>query len=210
MVRATPGAVKSSAKGEIRMQEQLEGRLKWERSPEGMVVSIPVRRGASTAGYALLVLVWLAIASVHYWHLLASNPADNPDYSMELMAIGLYIFGFFLFLGWVAWTMTGESVLILDPAELKIQKRLLGIDVATRKFRTSDIRNIRFVRPRRFWAIRSDTDPSTSKIQFVTSKGFQSFAKGIAEAEANALIERMTEIYRFPRSGETYYGAMAK
>lgn len=192
------------------MQEQLEGRLKWERSPTGMVVSIPVRRGPSTAGYALLVLIWLAIASVHYWHLLSSNRPDNADYTMELIAIGIYVFGFLLFLGWLAWSVTGESVLILDSDELKIQKRALGIDVATRKFRTSDIRNIRFVRPRQFWALRSDTDPSTSKIQFVTSTGFQSFAKGIAESEAAALIERMSEIYRFPRGGETYYGAIAK
>jgi hypothetical protein len=189
------------------MQETLEGRLKWERTPQGIFVSIPIRRGPSTAGYALLILIWLAIASVHYWHMLSSQHADSSQYQLEMAAIAIYVFGFFLFVGWLAWTTTGETVVLLDGNELKIQKRALGIELATRRHRNSDIRNIRFVRPKQFWALRSDTDPSTSKIQFVTAHGFDSFAKGIGESEAAALIERMMEIYPFPKSGETYRSA---
>jgi hypothetical protein len=192
------------------MREMLEGRLEWERTPEGILVSIPVRRGPSTAGYALLVIVWLTIASVHYWHLLSGNHIDSSQYTLELAAIAIYVFGFFFFLGWLAWTVTGETLVMLDHNELKVQKRALGIEVATRTYRNSDIRNIRFIRPKQFWALRADTDPSTSKVQFVTTHGFHVFGKGIGETEAIALIERMMEIYPFPRSGERYYNAVVR
>lgn len=192
------------------MREMLEGRLEWERTPEGIVVSIPVRRGPSTAGYALLVIIWLTIASVHYWHLLSGSHVDSQQYTLELVAVTIYVFGFFFFLGWLAWTVTGETLVLLDHNELKIQKRVVGIEVATRTHRNSDIRNIRFVRPKQFWALRADTDPSTSKIQFVSTQGFQAFGKGIGETEAVALIERMMEVYPFPRSGERYYNAVVR
>lgn len=192
------------------MLETLEGRLKWERTAQGILVSVPVRRGPSLAGYALLVVVWLTIASIHYWHLFSSPTADTPERTLQFAAIAIYVFGFFLFLAWLLWTATGETMVMLDSEELRIQRRVIGIDVSTSTYRTSDIRNVRFVRPTPFWALRSDTDPSTSKIQFVTTRGFHSFAKGIGESEAAALIERMVEIYRFPRSGESYYGAVAK
>jgi len=81
------------------MQDTLEGRLKWERTPGGIFVSIPVRRGASTAGYALLVLLWLTIASVHYWHLFTNPRLDSPRVLFQLIAIGIYVLGFFFFLG---------------------------------------------------------------------------------------------------------------
>jgi len=192
------------------MREQLEGRLKWERTQGGIAFYVPVRRGPSTAGYALLVVVWLTIASIHYWHLFSGPRSDTPERTLELVAIAIYVFGFFVFLGWAAWTATGETVVMLDSDEMKIQRRIVGIELTTQNYRTNEIRNIRFVKPVRFWALRSDTDPSTSKIQFVTTNGFHTFGRGIAESEARALIERMGEVYRFPRSGETYYGAVAR
>jgi hypothetical protein len=192
------------------MQEQLEGRLKWERTPEGIMVSIPVRRGATTAGYALLVLIWLTIASVHYWHLFSTPRAGGPSEGLQLIAIALYVFGFFFFAAWAVWTVTGETVVMLDPSMLKIQQRILGIEISTRRFKTIEAWNFRFVRPTRFWALRADTDPGTSKIEFDTPKGTHKFANGIAESEARALIDRMIEVYRFPRSGESYFSAFAK
>src|SRR5579863_4265615 len=77
------------------MQETLEGRLKWERTPGGILVSIPVRRGASTVGYVLLVLIWITIASVHYWHLFTQPRLDSPEAMYQLIAIGIYVLGFF-------------------------------------------------------------------------------------------------------------------
>jgi hypothetical protein len=192
------------------MQDTLEGRLKWERTPGGIFVSIPVRRGASTAGYALLVLLWLTIASVHYWHLFTNPRLDSPRVLFQLIAIGIYVLGFFFFLGWLAWTVTGETVLLLDSDEMKIQQRAMGIELSSRKFRTSDVHSFNFVRPKHFWALRADTDPSSSRIRFSVGGKFHYFARGISETEAYALVERMVEIYRFPGSGEQYWGAVAK
>jgi hypothetical protein len=192
------------------MQEILEGRLEWERTPGRIAVSIPVRRGPSTAGYAFLIVVWLTIASVHYWRLLSGNHLDSSQYTFELVAVAIYVFGFFFFLGWLAWTVTGETVVTLDAGELTIQKRALGIEISTQTHQNTDIRNIRFVRAKQFWALRADTDPSTSKIQFVTNHGFHTFGKGIGETEAAVLIERMIELYPFPKSGERYYNAVLR
>jgi hypothetical protein len=192
------------------MLEPLEGRLKWERTENGIFVSIPVRRGASTFGYSVLVLIWLTIASVHYWHLLSQPRGDAPNITLQLIAVSLYVFGLFIFICWGLWAVTGETVVILSPAEMKIQQRVLGIEVSTRKYRTNEAWNFRFVRPTRFWALRADTDPSSSKIQFNSPRGPQNFAKGIAESEARALIERMVEVYRFQRSGDSYHGALTK
>jgi hypothetical protein len=189
------------------MEEILEGRLECEHTPGRIVVSIPVRRGPSAFGYALLVIVWLTIASIHYYHLLSGNHIDSTQYTLELAAVAIYVFGFFIFLGWLAWVGTGETVVTLDVAEFRIQKRALGIELSTHKFLNRDIRNIRYVKPKKFWALRADTDPSTSKIQFVTTNGFHTFGRGIGEAEATALIEAMMEIFPFPKSGERYYSA---
>jgi|SRR5580658_778100 hypothetical protein len=192
------------------MGETLEGRLKWERTPGGILVSIPVRRGATTAGYALLVLLWLTIASVHYWHLFSEPRPDSPRAIFQLIAIGIYVLGFFFFLGWLAWTVTGETVVLLDADELKIQHKALGIELSSHSYKNSDVHNFNFVRPKPFWALRADTDPSSSRIRFSAGGKYHYFANGVSEAEAMALVERMVEIYRFPGSGEQYWGAIAK
>src|SRR5580698_545519 len=119
------------------MLETLEGRLKWERIPGGIQISIPVRRGTSTAGYALLVLIWLTIASIHYWHLFTQPRLDSPDAIYQLMAVCLYVVGFIFFLGWLAWTSTGETLLSIDSNDMKIQHKAMGIELSSHSYRTN-------------------------------------------------------------------------
>lgn len=192
------------------MLETLSGRLKWERTPGGVMISIPVRRGASTIGYAALVVVWLTIASVHYWHLFTQPRMDSPDAIYQLIAIAIYVVGFFFFLGWIAWATTGETVMLLDEGRMTLQQRVLGIEIATRTFNNHEVHSFSYIRPKSFWAMRADTDPSSSRIRFSAGGKHHFFAKGISESEAFALVERMVEIYRFPGSGEQYWGAVAK
>lgn len=192
------------------MQETLTGRLKWERTSTGIQISVPVRRGATTVGYVFLVLIWITIASVHYWHLFTQPRGDSPEAIYQFIAILLYVVGFFLFLGWLAWITTGETLVILDPGEMKIQRRVLGIEVSSRTFQNHEVHSFNFVRPKPFWALRTDTDPSSSRIRFIVAGKYHYFARGVSEAEAFALVERMVEIYRFPGSGEQYWGAVAK
>lgn len=190
--------------------DKLEGRVKWERTPGGILIVVPVRRGASTAGYAALVLIWLTIASVHYWHLFNNPRLDGTAETYILIAIVIYIVGFLIFLGWLAWTATGETVLVLDQNDMKLQNRALGIEISSRTFRTMDVHSFNYVRPKQFWALRADTDPSSSRIRFTAGGKYHYFARGVTEAEAFALVERMVEVHRFPGSGEQYWGAVAK
>ena len=169
-----------------------------------------MRRGASTAGYAALILLWLTIASIHYWHLFSGPHFDSPDEIYQLIAIAIYVVGFVIFLIWLAWTSTGETVVTVDPNQMVIQKRALGIEVASETYRTVDVHSFNFVRPKPFWALRADTDPSSSRIRFTVSGKYHYFARGVSEAEAFALVERMVEVHRFPGSGEQYWGAVAK
>jgi hypothetical protein len=192
------------------MLETLEGRLKWERTPGGILVTIPVRRGPSTAGYALLVLLWLTIASIHYWHLFSQPQLNNPNVIFQLIAIALYVLGFLFFLGWLVWTATGETLLSLDAGQMTIQQKVLGIELNSRSFNTRDVHSFNYIRPKPFWALRSDTDPSSSRIRFSVLGKYHYFARGISEAEAYALVEHMLDVYRFPGSGEQYWGAVAR
>jgi hypothetical protein len=192
------------------MQETLAGRLKWERIPGGIQISIPVRRGASTIGYVGLVVVWLTIASIHYWHLFSQQRTDDPAAMYELIAVGIYVVGFFFFLGWMAWVVTGETLLLLDEGRMTIQQRVMGIDISTQSYNNHEVHSFTYVRPKPFWALRADTDPSSSRIRFSVAGKYHFFARGISESEAYALVERMVEIYRFPGSGEQYWGAVTK
>jgi hypothetical protein len=192
------------------MLETLEGRIKWEHTPAGLFVTIPVRRGATTVGYAGLVLVWLTIASIHYWHMMKEPGPESPEFMFQVIAVSIYAFGFFFFLAWLAWTLTGETVVMLDESELKIQKRAVGIELTSQSFRTHEVHSFNFIRPRPFWALRADTDPNSSKVRFTVAGKYHYFASGISEAEATALVEKMVTVYHFPGTGEQYWGAVTK
>jgi hypothetical protein len=168
------------------MLETLEGRLKWDRTQGGILITIPVRRGASTVGYVALVIVWLTIASIHYWHLFSS--ANGPDAIYELIAVAIYVVGFFLFLGWMAWVATGETVMILDGSRMTLQKRVLGIEVSSQSFNNHDIHSFLYIRPKAFWALRADTDPSSSRIRFTVAGKHYFFGRFIGFRAAESSI----------------------
>ena len=66
------------------------------------------------------------------------------------------------------------------------------------------VRNVDSVPPTRSWASQDDTDPKTSKIQFQAGFLTRTFASGVNEAEANALIAGMQGIYKFPNYLESH------
>lgn len=103
---------------------------------------------------------------------------------------------------WILWNFTGRTIVSINQSELKIQRRVLGFEWDTRRFATSDIRNLRYLPPTEIWAFRTDTDPNTSKIQFQTKNKTVRFARGITEREACALFDRLETIYKFPKDSE--------
>jgi hypothetical protein len=105
---------------------------------------------------------------------------------------------FCIFLAWAAWAFTSESMLTLDETTIKIQNRVLGIEVMTNTFPTADAHAFRFIPPGGYSRSKNIADPRTSKIQFKVGSKTYTFGKGLTELEAFVLMERMQEIYKFP------------
>jgi hypothetical protein len=182
------------------MFEKLEGRVMIEKTGHGLRISIPVRRGPFAAIYGPLVAIWLGLATIRYWHLLAGPHPEDLNFNLQMIAIGIYVFGFIYFVCWLAWTMTGENVVILNPPEVKIESRVFGVPLASRTFQASQIHRIRFIPHKKVATQRSVINPNSSCIRFEVDKRSESFAKGVTEDEARALIDKMLLIYEFPRS----------
>jgi hypothetical protein len=179
------------------MLERLAGRLTSETTPKGTLVLIPARRSAITAFCSPIVVVWAVIAAVHYSHVLAAPRPEDSEFTLQLIAVGIYIAGLCFFIGWLSWILTGETILTLGSDEMKVQHRIFGIGMDTHKFIPSDIRNLRYTPPVESWPFRTYTDPSTSSIRFRVGHRSYRLAKGITEAEAFALLLEMHKVYHF-------------
>jgi len=88
----------------------------------------------------------------------------------------------------------------LNPPEVKIQTRVFGVNLSTRTLQTNQINRMKFIPPSRFVTQRSVLNPNSSRIQFLVNDRPQSFAKGVSKDEARALIDKMLQVYEFPRS----------
>jgi hypothetical protein len=191
---------KMGRQGAARMYENLEGRVMFETTDHGLRIAIPVRRGPFLAIYAPLVVIWLGLATVRYWNLLAGPHPEDINFDLQMIAIGVYVVGFLYFVCWLAWTMSGETVVILNPPTVEIQNCVFGFPLSTRTFQASQIHRIRFIPHTRIATQRSIINPTSSCIRFEVNKRSESFAKGVTEYEARALIDRMLLMYEFPRS----------
>jgi hypothetical protein len=182
------------------MLETLAGRLTWERRGESIRVAIPARAGQFAVIYGPVVVVWLVIATIRYVILLSSSHPDDTNFILQMIAMGIYILGVFYFVWWLAWTLTGETILTLDPVEMNIQRRVLGIELDTRCFRCESVERLMFVRPGKSESSFSIFDLGSGRIQFRANNSIHRFARGILEDEANALIEQMLKRLQFPRN----------
>jgi hypothetical protein len=182
------------------MYETLEGRITFEKTDHGIRIAIPVRRGPFAAIYGPLVAIWLILATIRYWNLLAGPHVEDANFDLQQIAIGIYVVGFLYFVCWLAWTMTGKTVITLYPPQVKIDTCVFGLAVISRTFQTSEINRFRFVPHKRVITQRSVLDPNSSRIRFEANNRSENFAKGVTEDEARALIDKMLQVYEFPRS----------
>jgi len=182
------------------MLDKLEGRLTCGKTNQGVCIAIPVRHGPFTGLYAPLILIWLVIATIRYWSVLTEPHPNNTEFMLQMIAFGIYVLGFFFFVGWVAWTMTAETVVVLNPTEIRIERRVLGVEVAAHTYRTNQVSRLKFISPSKISTQNSVLNPNSSRIQFLMDNKPQRFAKGVTETEARALIDKMLEPYEFPGS----------
>jgi len=182
-----------------KMFQLLEGRVTWERTPDGISVEIPARRGALSSLYIPLLAIFVAFMWGYHGYE-KGRDLTSPDVQSVLQAItvvGIAI-GFFFVVTWLAYTFTSQTFLTLNPSQLKIQQRVMGIDLVTRSFPTKDIHDLKFIPPASPLGGKGEIDPNTGRVQFQLGKQTQSFAAGITAAEAFALLHEMLEIYKFP------------
>jgi len=180
------------------MLDTLTGRLKWRYTDTGIYVEIPSRHGGMTYLYGPVVGTWLIAAAIRYRHLLSAHPVENTGLILQLIAIGIYAFGFVFALCWLLWTFTNDTTLTIDPIEMKIQRRVMGHEVTTQTFRTRDVHGLRFVAPRGSFASEPEIDPKTSRIQFQTLNATHILVVGVTESESLALLTSMHRIHKFP------------
>ena len=181
------------------MLEELEGRLSWEQKPGGMVVHIPSRRGSLFMLFGPVVGVWLMFAAAHYSVSVGPNATPEEIQSaLTWLIVSGFGVTFCILLAWAAWAFTSESMLSMDQTTIKIQNRVLGIEIMTKTFPLIDAHNFRFIPPGGYSSGSKVVDPRTSKIQFKVGSKVYTFARGVTELEAFVLMERMHDFYKFP------------
>lgn len=176
------------------MLKELAGRLMWEQTAEEIRAEIPALFNWQVVPDAALVCVWMVGAWLYQKNF-------SPGRGLAILAwscIVAGVVGLFIVTSWVLWGLTGETILTLNPAELKIQRQVLGIEWDTRTFACNDVHDLRYVPPTNRWAFRDGADPNASRIRFQAKGKIRRFAGGVTHREAYALIDRMLAVYRFP------------
>jgi hypothetical protein len=168
------------------MLEKLAGRLKWERTGDGIRVLIP----AWAPWLVTFNGVWLYMVPLTTVQAFDKLRGITGSESSAPAWIGLL-----LCVTWFTMIFTARQVLTLNPAEMTIQVRLFGIGVRERTRATSRLRNLRFV-PSGFGDFASMN--AMSRIEIDRDFKTRKFAFGITEGEAETLIEKMMEVYKFP------------
>jgi len=180
------------------MFQTLNGRIKWKHTARGVFITIPVRRGAMTHLYGPLVGLWLIAVAFRYRNLLNSPHIHDTEFTIELITIGIYIVGLIFAVCWLLWMFTNETGVLINAREMKVQRMVLFVEVASRTYETPDVRGLKFIPPIPSMASMGHPDRRTSKIQFQAGDKTHTLAVGVSEQEAAAMFVAMQRVYRFP------------
>ena len=180
------------------MFQTLHGRIKWKHTASGVFITIPARRGAMTHLYGPLVAFWLIAAGYRYRNLLESPHIQDTEFTLQLIAAGIYVLGFLFSFCCLLWIFTNETGVLINAREMKVQRLVMFIEVASRTFETPDVHGLKFIPPTTTWGSMGLPDRRTSKIQFQAGNKTHTLAVGVSEHEAAALFAAMQRVYRFP------------
>lgn len=171
------------------MLETLAGRLKWERTTDGIRVEIPSHFNGWIFLQGIGLLIFPHFTYEVFWKHTGST--EPRSFVPEWIGLGLLCL-------WVAFLRTHKTVLKLSPEEMTVQVRGLGIGLNTGKAATSRLSGLRFV-PGEYGIGIEDMN----RIQLRKDRKARDFGHGITEEEADALIAKFLEIYPFPKSVTT-------
>lgn len=171
------------------MLETLAGRIKWEKTEEGIRVVIPARFSSRKFLRDFFLEIWVpAVLYAMCWHFMASR----DRWAMALGWVPVSVIGVFLLM------LTARTVLLLDPSLLTIEFRSFWRMRSKSKFPTKRLDSLRFVDASNREEIRNNY--RQSEMQIDEDLRTHPFAEGITEPEALALIGKMMEVYSFPKS----------
>jgi hypothetical protein len=184
------------------MLETLSGRLKWERSDNGIRVIIPARICQKSLRKRLFddfFAVLLVLFFNFVFGIFDSRSPFRLHYLYFLVPELLFLLGAVSLVK----LYTARTTLIFDRNGLNIRSSDLGIwHGAPRKYSTERIYNLRFVRFTPDADIRNGLH--MDEMQFDQLFLTHAFGAGIDEQEASALIQRMMEVYPIPASPPEY------
>ena len=185
------------------MLETLVGRLQWERTNDGIRVEIPGPRNLKAIQNALLMACpWpvgiLIVASVFDRFTRLHDPSNTLElvFSFGLAAGTIKLIGM----------LRSKTILILSPTQMKIESRFSITGWETSFFKTGSIERLQFMNYSSGAVIRYSggagrrIDLRLDEIQFTHGSVVFTFAAGITQKEATALIVRMTEVSPFGKS----------
>jgi hypothetical protein len=172
------------------MLEKLVGRLTWERTGTGIQVEIPARLDWSV----WFLVFWLPLWSMGGWHVMIEAFIKHDQSAFNLFWLMGWAVAECYVVAFIIWSLTGQTTLVLDPCQLEIIRRVIGIQIDKRTFSTADVRNLRYI-PSENRGRRS----SPSKISFESDDKTRNFASGLEDIEAFALIDKMLDVYKFPK-----------
>ena len=176
--------------------EILADRLTWEQTGLGIRVTIPPRRDWTVPFFLVWIVGW-SIAGVNVFQK-TFHSADPQLFDMVWL-IG-WAFGEAFAAGSIVWALAGCTLLSLDPSRIEVSRLVAGIPITRWSYATSEVRNLRF-QP----TSGSGRSRTASAIKFEAADKTRSFAGGISDAEALALIDTMLEIYPFPKERAMEY-----
>jgi hypothetical protein len=170
------------------MLETLAGRLKWEKTEQGIRVVIPARYSPKRILHKLLVEIWLpAIIYGVLWCFLTKGAKWGGPLGWASGAV----IAFFILM------LTGRTVLFLDESKLTIEFRSFWIRRSTSRYSTARLSNLHFVAASNREEIRNEY--RQSEMQIDEDLKTHPFAEGITEPEALALTAKMREVCSFPK-----------
>jgi len=166
------------------MLETLAGRLKWERTTDGIRVVVP----SHFNGWIYLTGIGLLTFPQFTYELFGRLTAATGQRLLIPGLIGLVLFAL-----WITFLRTHEIALTVSPNEMAVELWAFGIKLKTRKAATSRLTGLRFV-PAEYGIGIDDMN----RIQFRKDQKRRNLGHGITEEEADALIAKMMEVYPFP------------
>jgi hypothetical protein len=179
--------------------ETLAGRIRWEQTRTGIRVEIPTRKDWSAILAVSVIELWalrgLSIIPERFFN------SDRPDTGQWIALLGFLALGSLALL-WLSWSFAGKSRLDLDPVEFKIVRRILGIQLDTRTFRTREVRNLRYL-PHSEFRIFKGFIPGV--FCFEAEDKTHRFGSGVTDIEAFALLNEMLDVYEFPTDRAVHY-----